>query len=139
MNQPRSEKSDQGRYFPRSLKWGGGLLVLLVLFIGVKSDQEREAADKMARPDYYAHIDQFGDPLTINEVRSYLNGIGYQDLDLSFVKGPKLISDGWLLGVVFKSVQNPNDQLWWFVKTGKRGVQDIKMYPGKKFPIPAYP
>lgn len=75
----------------------------------------------------------------MDEVIGYIGTFGFDDLDIGHVKGPLMVPDGWLFGLVFKCRQNPNDKLWWFVQTGKRGVQDLKMYPGNKYPIPAYP
>ena len=121
------------------MKWIAVSLVVLLLVLGEISDRQRQATDKAAHPEYYAHLEQFGPPLTVREAEAYLSGMGYQDIDLSHIKGPLVVPEGWLLGLVFKSVQNPNDQLFWFVKTGKHGDVDIKMYPGNKYAIPAYP
>jgi hypothetical protein len=117
----------------------GSVLVIVIHWFGALQDRKNAAVDRTARPEYYAHIEQFGDPITANEAIAHLRNLGYQDLDLSHLKGPIMVPEGWLLGLVFKSEKNPNDQLFWFVKVGKRGADDIKMYPGNKYPIPIYP
>jgi hypothetical protein len=139
MDKHQDEQAEPRRHSPSRLGWLTLLFILLMLILGKVSDQSREDADRRVRPLYYAHIEQFGDPITVNEATSCLNGMGYQDLDLSHIKGPLMIPEGWLLGLIFKSARNPNDQLFWFVKSGKHGIQDITMYPGNRYPIPAYP
>jgi hypothetical protein len=121
------------------LPWVVMAILLATTLAGLVFDQFQDAADRRARPDYYAHIDQFGEPLSVREAVDCLHGLGYEDLDLSHIKGPLQLPEGWVLGLVFKSAQNPNDELHWFVKSGKRGLQDIKMYPGDRYPFPVYP
>jgi hypothetical protein len=121
------------------LGWIALVIVLAVSLIGLKFDQVQQAADRQARPDYYAHIDQFGEPINFRDAVDLLESLGYEDIDFSHIKGPLIIPEGWLLGMVFKSKQNPNDELHWFVKSGKRGLQDLKMYPGGQYPYPVYP
>jgi hypothetical protein len=140
MDEQRDRQSESKSYVHGRLSWLAIPIVLLMLILWVctPSNQEREASDRKARPEYYAHIDQFGNPPSLEAVIGYVGRVGYEDLDIGCIKGPLMVPEGWLFGLVFKCHQNPNDQLWWVVQTGKHGHQDLKMYPGNKYPtIPA--
>jgi hypothetical protein len=121
------------------LPWIALAILVAMTLAGVVFDRIQAASDRQARPEYYAYIDRFGEPINFREAVDCLHSLGYEDLDLSHIKGPLQLPEGWVLGMVFKSAQNPNDELHWFVKSGKRGLQDIRMHPGDRYPFPVYP